>query len=177
MPVRTIFDPHPDVGCSALAMTPDAKYIAAISAGKNQVSPIQEQNTSNSFYINLPVCLHCAMTCASCPGVGDLGLDGRERGCDFVCFDARCVRWTDLLVVQPKQHSPTCLQQRPPLCLLLLGKPNSTIKMKGSTILWSYGDKRVCAHLKCVSFYMTVYEFLYNFVLRNDVSWKEAAML
>ena len=128
MPVRTIFDPHPDVGCSALAMTPDAKYIAAISAGKNQVSPIQEQNISNSFYINLLVCLHCAMSRASRPGVGDLGLDRRERGCDFVCFHARCVWRTDVLVVQPKQHSPTRLQQRPPLRLLLLGKPNSTNK-------------------------------------------------
>ena len=102
MPVRTIFDPHPDVGCSALAMTPDAKYIAAISAGKNQVRPMQNHNNSKFFNIRLLVGLHCAMTRVSCPGVGDLGLDGRERGCDFVSFHERCVRSADVFVVQPK---------------------------------------------------------------------------
>ena len=78
MPVRTIFDPHPDVGCSALAMTPDAKYIAAISAGKNQAC-------------HMLLCLRSFMFTSrdsSILGVGDLGLDGRERGSNLVCVDA-----------------------------------------------------------------------------------------
>ena len=37
VPVRTIFDPHPDAGCSCIALTPDAKFLATISAGQQQV--------------------------------------------------------------------------------------------------------------------------------------------
>lgn len=35
-PVRTLFEPHPE-GVVALGMTPDAKYLATISAERTQV--------------------------------------------------------------------------------------------------------------------------------------------
>lgn len=36
IPVQTIFEAHPD-GCAAIAMSPDAKYIATISYNLPQV--------------------------------------------------------------------------------------------------------------------------------------------
>ncbi|XP_013416583.1 cilia- and flagella-associated protein 251 isoform X1 [Lingula anatina] len=40
VPVQTLFDPHPEVGVAAIAMTPDAKYIATISAAEDQTLSI-----------------------------------------------------------------------------------------------------------------------------------------
>ncbi len=41
-PVRTLFEPHPDGGVVGVAMTPDAKYIASLSAAETQVHVYME---------------------------------------------------------------------------------------------------------------------------------------
>ncbi|CAH1800946.1 unnamed protein product [Owenia fusiformis] len=52
VPVRTIFDPHPDGGVQAIAMTPNAKYIATISAAETQTVAIWDWTSEE----DTPVC-------------------------------------------------------------------------------------------------------------------------
>ncbi|PIK40727.1 putative WD repeat-containing protein 66-like [Apostichopus japonicus] len=56
-PVQTIFDPHPDVGVAAMAMTPDAKYIVSLSAAQRQILCIWDwtvDGDSPTTYAELP---------------------------------------------------------------------------------------------------------------------------
>ena len=52
--MRTIFDANPDGGVAAIAMTPDAKYLATLSCGDTQVTEILSTTmTENSFNLLL----------------------------------------------------------------------------------------------------------------------------
>ncbi|XP_071849088.1 cilia- and flagella-associated protein 251-like isoform X2 [Apostichopus japonicus] len=56
-PVQTIFDPHPEVGVAAMAMTPDAKYIVSLSAAQRQILCIWDwtvDGDSPTTYAELP---------------------------------------------------------------------------------------------------------------------------
>ena len=61
VPVRTMFDAHPDGGVVAMAMTPDAKFLATLSRGESQVSMTGAKTSQVGITSYITVIVWCSM--------------------------------------------------------------------------------------------------------------------